>query len=727
MKAFRAGDGAKAHRPTWLGAAAVSGLAFGALSLGAAALAQESGPPDSAAFAVQVDNARSVYAGRCASCHGAELTGGQFAGALKGPAFLAKWGGVPTSGLFTFIRSAMPPGNAGSLPDEDYAALTALILHENGGAAPEALGPADEALARVALPGDAPITENIGEMGIGGISQRHPLPAAPPRPDRFAGYTPVTEAMLSDPAPENWLSWRRGHKGQGYSPLHQIDRSNVGQLRLAWAQGLPTGETTNEPLVRDGVLYIFGHGDEIFAFDAADGTQLWRYQRHLPDDTAVTSKKTLALYGDKLFAATSDLHLIALDARTGELAWDEAITDRPGFRNPGGPLAADGVVMQGLTTQEAGGGLIAAFDAETGEHLWTFDTVAKPGTVGGDTWNGLPAEERRGGSVWTSGTYDAASGLALWGVAQTYDTGPMRDAAPGQNNDGLFTNSTLAFVPRTGELKWYFQHMKNDQYDLDWVFERVVGTLAVDGAERRVVVTGGKEGLFDVLDAGTGAYLDTRDMGLQTFITAIDPVTGDKTVDPALIPGRDKGPVFLCPHAGGGRNWSPTSFNPETRDLFVNARDVCMELLPSSATGFLTSGVDVLYAAPADGDGNYGMLQALDLEASPGADPVRWEVRRRVPFDTGILTTGGGLLFTGGMDRQILAYDQDDGTQLWSSGLPGVPNGSPITYAADGKQYVAFVTGAGNPLSFGLPPAFTSEIGPMPINNSALYVFALPD
>jgi len=707
--------GASGNGRRWPLLASLAGLS----GLAAASLAAAQG---ATSFAEQADAARTVYARNCAACHGADLTGGQFAGPLKGPAFLERWGGLPLSGLYAYIHSSMPPGNAGSLPDEDYAALTALILQENGGTAPAALTGAAEQLAALSLPGETPITEGVGEMGLGGISRRYPMPAPPAKVDRFANYTPVTEAMLSDPAPENWLSWRRGHNGQGFSPLTQITRENVGQLRLVWAQGLPTGETTNEPLVRDGVLYIFGYGDRVMAFDAADGTMLWQYQHQLPEGVNPTSKKTLALYGDKLFAATSDLHLVALDARTGELAWDAAITDRPGFRNPGGPLAADGVVMQGLTTQEGGGALIAAYDAETGEHLWTFDTVAKPGAPGGDTWNGLPAEERRGGSVWTSGTYDAASGLALWGVAQSYDTGPLRDRRPGENNDALFTNATLAFVPRTGELKWYFQHMKNDQYDLDWVFDRVIGTIEHSGRERRVVITGGKEGLFDVLDVESGKYLDTVDMGLQDFITAIDPETGDKTVNPALIPGRDKGPVFVCPHSGGGRNWSPTAFNPASRDLFVNARDVCMELIPAEG-GFLTSGVQILYAPPPDSDGNYGVLQALDMEG--GA--VRWEVRRRATFNMGILATASDLLFTGAMDRQFIAYDQADGRELWRSAVPGVPNGSPITYSVDGRQYVAIVTGAGNPLAFGLPGPFTPEIPLPPYNNSALYVFALPE
>lgn len=667
----------------------------------------------------QIAAGKQAYLRNCAMCHGAELDGGQFAPTLKGAAFLTKWADTPLAELDRYIRASMPPANTGGLPDETYKAIAALLMKENGGSAAGVIGDAE--LAALILPKAPAAAQNV-DVGVGGLSKRYPLPAGPEIPDRFANYTPVTEAMLDNPAPENWLTWRRSHKGLGYSPLKQIDTANVDDLRIAWAQALPPGANMAEPLVRDGVLYVFGYGDHVMAFDAANGRMLWHYQRRLPEGTMLTSKKSLGLLGDKLFTATSDNHLVALDARTGRLVWDVAITDRPGFRNPGGPLVADGVVMQGLATQEPGGGIIAGFDAETGKHLWTFDTVAKPGQPGGNTWNGLPAEKRNGGSVWTSGTYDAESGLALWGVAQTYDTGPLRDLKPGENNDALFTNSTLAFEPRTGKLAWYFQHMKNDQYDLDWVFDRVVGTLQVDGQPRRVVITGGKEGLFDALDAATGKYIKTVDMGLQDFIIAIDPVTGDKTVDPAKVPGRDKGAVFVCPHAGGGRNWSPTSFNPDTRQLYVNGRDVCMDMVPAQGAGFLSTGVNTQYSPPPEGDGNYGVLQSLDMETGK----ISWEVRRRQTFDMGILTTAGGLLFTGVMDRQFLAYDQATGKELWRTGVSGVPNASPITYSVDGKQYVAMVTGHGNPLAFGISDVIPETQLP-PINSSTVYVFALPD
>ncbi|OYX09332.1 MAG: hypothetical protein B7Z08_05670 [Sphingomonadales bacterium 32-68-7] len=703
-------------------------LTTAALSLGAATLALASFGAGSGAmaqaapsFAAQVEAGRTAYAQNCASCHGAALNDGQFAPGLKGPGFLAKWGRQPLADLDRYIRASTPPGTAGRLPDASYAALAALILSENGGAATVALSADRAALAALTLPAAPALARR--ESAVGGLSTRlYPLPPGPVLPDRFAGFTPVTQAELADPAPEDWPAWRRSHLGLGYSPLDEITTANVDRLRIAWAQALPAGVNMNEPLVRGGVLYVFGFGDQVFAFDAASGRQLWRYERKLPQGTAANSKKTIALYGDKLYAATSDNHLVALDARTGRPVWDVAITDRPGMRNPGGPLVADGVVMQGLTTTVAGGGLIAAFDAETGRHLWTFETVAKDGQLGGDTWNGQPSAERKGGSVWTSGSYDPVNKLALWGVGNTYDTAPLRDLKPGLNNDALFMESTLAFEPRTGRLVWYYQHNRNDQYDLDWVFDRTVGTLEIDGRPRRVVITGGKSGLFDALDAATGRYLKTVDMGIQDYIDFIDPVTGDKRVKAGMEPGRDKGPVFMCPHGGGGRNWSPTSYIEASQTLFVTARDVCTDLTPSTSGGLLTTGVNAVYAAPPNGDGNYGVLQAIDMRSGR----ILWETRNRQTPDMGVLTTAGGVLFTGWMDRQFVAYDQSTGKELWRTGVTGIPNASAITYAVDGKQYVAIVTGAGNPLSLGIPDVIPETQLPS-VNSSAVYVFALPD
>lgn len=703
-----------------LALAGVAGLA-GAASL---ALAQQEEPSIETVAAMQ-------YSMNCSTCHGFALEGGSNAGALKGGTFLESWGGSSAADLLAFVKVAMPPANAGRLDDDVYAAAVEHILRVNGAEVDGALAAAStEQLAAIKVPMTTSVitperqAELValaeGDNGFG-ASARLEIPPPPERVDRFADYAPVTAEMLANPAPENWMTWRRSHYGLGFSPLDQVTSENVGNLRLAWSVALPNGANMNEPLVRDGVLYVYGFGDQVFAMDAADGHLLWHYARELPKGTPVSSKKTLAMWGDMIFAATSDLHMVALDARTGEVRWDTQITDRAALRNPGGPLVADGVVMQGFTGGGPGGAMIAGLDAETGELLWTFNTVAHADEPGGDTWNGLATEDRSGGSSWTSGTYDPETNVALWGSGATYDTGPMRDRKPGMNNDALFTDTTMAFEPRTGKLKWYFQHMKNDQLDLDWVFDRVIGTLEVKGEKRRVIITAGKEGLFDTLDAEDGSYIKTVDMGLQDFVTAIDPVTGDKTVDPAKVPD-GKETLFVCPHGGGGRNWGATAFNEDTARLFVVARDICMDLRPVKGRGFLTTGVAVDYAPRPGSDGKYGVLQALDMKTGETV----WKVRQRAPFDTSVLATAGGILFAGSMDRTIKAWDQATGEELWSAGLPGIPNGGPVSFAVEGRQYLAFVTGYGNPLSTGIV-SMTPELALPVVNSSAIYVFALPE
>jgi alcohol dehydrogenase (cytochrome c) len=693
-----------------------SGAAL-ALALGVASLAiAQSGASPSPA--TQLAAGEQAYNQNCAACHGASMAGGQFAPALKGLPFQRKWGGVQLDKLYEYMRNSMPPQNTGGLPTESYAAILAMLMKQNDPAFDKSLTPDVTLLATLSVP--KAVQARGPDIGIGGISSRSPLPPWPAPADPFANYKPVTQAMLNNPAPEDWLTWRRSHRGQGFSPLSQIGTGNVRSLRVAWAQSLPGGTNMNEPLVHDGVLYVYGFNDEVFALDGENGRVLWRYRRQIAQGTMLNSKKSMALYGDKLYVATSDLHLVALDARSGRPVWDKLITERPGLRNPGGPLAADGVIMQGLATQAPGGGLISGFDAETGKQLWTFTTVAAPGTPGGDTWNGLPGDKRSGASVWTSGTYDAETGLALFGTGQTYDTGPLLKRNPGQNNDGLYTDSTLALDPHTGKLVWYFQHMKNDQWDLDWVFDRVIGTLDVNGEQRRVIMTSGKEGLFDTLDAKTGRYVKTVDMGIQNFVTAIDPKTGDKTINPELLPNRDHA-IHVCPNSAGGRNWTPTAFNPSTKLLFVSARDVCMDMVPSPR-GFLTSGVNIESAPPKGSDGRWGLLKALDMQGGK----IRWATHQRAPYTTGILTTAGGLLFIGDATGQFIAYDQVSGKELWRSGVTDVPNGSPISYSVKGKQYVALVVGHGNPLAAGLG-GLTPEIVSPPINSSAVYVFALPE
>ncbi len=551
------------------------------------------------------------------------------------------------------------------------------------------------------------------------------LPRWPSAADPSARSAPVTDAMLANPAPGDWLSWRRTHDDLGYSPLKSITKENVSRLQLAWSLALPPGPAAATPLVHDGVIYVQAYGDHLQALDAATGDELWHYARQLPDTARPTLKRNIALYGDKVYLPTSDVHIVALNAKTGAVVWDTPLTEPgSGFGLSGGPLVAHGKVMQGVNGQAPGGAYIVGLDAETGQETWRFYTIARPGEPGGDSWNGLPLEKRSGGSVWTAGSYDAKRNLAFFGPAPTYDTGPLRDpiGQPGVTNDALYTNATIALDPDTGKLAWYFQHVPNDQWDFDWAFERQLLTLPVNGRDRDVLLTSGKEAVYDALELEGGRYAFSMDLGLQNFITAIDPKTGAKTIDPKLVPSREKA-IIVCPHAGGAKSWIPASINPEKKVLYVPLVESCMDLtpVPQDQRGSLSTGVRWSIRPRQDSDGRYGRIQAIDLMTRK----TLWTERQRAPQTTGVLATAGGLVFAGALDRWFTAYDDATGKALWRARLSDVPSAAPISYAVDGKQYVAMMVGYGSAQSITFP-MLTPEIDLPIVRSAAIWVFALP-
>jgi alcohol dehydrogenase (cytochrome c) len=385
---------------------------------------------------------------------------------------------------------------------------------------------------------------------------------------------------------------------------------------------------------------------------------------------------------------------------------------------------AKGKVMIGTVGQGPGGCSIVGLDVETGREAWRFYSIARPGEPGGDTWNGLPVEKRSGGSVWNAGSYDPTLNLAYFGPAPTYDTGPLRVRSnqPGISNEALYTNATVALNPDTGKLVWYFQHVPNDQWDYDWAFERQLIPLSVNGTTKTVVVTPGKEAIYDGVEAGTGKYVFSLDLGLQTIITAIDPKTGAKTINPALIPG-DGEAKLVCPHAGGARSWIPASYNPTTKILYSPLVESCMDLKPVAAgqRAFLSTGVSVSIRPRLDSDGKYGRIQAINLETKKTV----WTDRQRAPQTTGILATAGGVIFAGALDRWFKAYDESTGKELWKVRLNDVPSSCPITYTVNGKQYVAVVVGNGGAQAATWPPLLPDIKNP-PDRESAIWVFELP-
>ena len=425
----------------------------------------------------QAAQGRAAYERSCASCHGTNLDDGEFAPPLKGVEFRLRFGGKPLDALHEDVLR-MPPTAPNSLDDAVRAQILAYLAQENGVTATNRELSIDAAVLRgAAIPGAA-------GGPSGGLTTGVPIPPPPARLNPLDRITTVTDRMLTTPADGDWLTWRRSADNMGFSPLTQIDRQNVADLRLAWSWALPNGPNEVPPLVHDGVMFVHGFGDKVQAIDAATGDLLWQYSRRLPRDRAPTVKRGLALYGDRLYVPTSDAHMVALDVKTGDVVWDHAVADAgAGYGITGGPLAANGKVMIGTTGRAPGGNFIVALNAQTGAEAWRFNTIARPGEPGGSSWNGLPVNQRNGASVWVPASYDQTLDLAFFGPAQTYDTGPLRipSDAEGITNDGLYTDSTLAINVTTGRLVWFFQHQPNDQWDYDWAFERQVLPLPVNG------------------------------------------------------------------------------------------------------------------------------------------------------------------------------------------------------------------------------------------------------
>ena len=673
--------------------------------------------------AEQAARGKAAYAMSCTACHGADLGGGQFAGALKGLTFSQNWGGKNADSLVTYISTKMPPAAPGSLGDQTAADIAAYILLANGVEPTDTELPPDaKALAAMTIPRGA-------TQRAGAVMPYSPLvPLAPPQklPNPLDNITPVTDEMLQNPPPGEWLLWRRTYDDHGFSPLAQINRANVGTLRVAWAWSLLNGPSEATPLVHDGVIFVHGFGDRIQALNAVTGDLLWQYSRKIPNEIWVRFKRNLAIYRDRLLVSTSDDHVVALDLKTGKVIWDQPVADyHQGWQVVAGPLVAKGIVMQGIAGQSPGGCAIVALDFETGKELWRFHTIARPGEFGGESWNGLPLEKRSGASVWTTGSYDPQLNLAYFGTGQTYDTGPLLHPInkPGITNDSLYTDTTLAFNPETGKLVWHFQHVHNDQWDLDWAFERQIVHLPVNGADRKLVVTSGKMALYDALDAATGQYVFSKDLGIQNVVLAVDPKTGEKTMNPEVYPGDGK-PHMVCPHPGGGRNWVATSYNAQTKILYVPMEETCMDMIPAppGERGNLTSGINWFIRPRPDGDGNYGRLEAFNLETKK----VLWTERQRAPETTCALATAGGLVFEGSLDRYLKAYDDRTGAVLWQVRLNDVPNSCPITFSVGGKQYLALTVGSGGPMT-ATYPVLVPEIENPPEHGSALWVFELPE
>ena len=554
--------------------------------------------------------------------------------------------------------------------------------------------------------------------------------------DPARSLTPVTDATLRNPPASDWLMWRRTFDGYGYSPLDQINKNNVKDLQVAWTWSMVPGATETTPIVHDGILYIFNFGNKIQALNAATGDLIWEYKRDLPAkliaDTINLSSRNMAIYEGLLIAATSDANLIALDAKSGKLVWEHATADwTKGWRYTGGPFAINGKIIQGMTgcgNAEPGGCFITGHDAKTGAELWRVNTIAHPGDPNFDTWNGLPLESRFGASAWITGSYDPEQNLVFYGTGQPYPwISEMRGTLPrkpGLKTNAMYSDSTLAINPDTGNMQWYHQHLADDTWDLDYVYERMLVDLPVNGEIRKAVVTSGKLGIIEALDRTNGQWLWHKETVPQNVVAAIDPKTGEKTINVAAIPHIGQTTVN-CPSDPGGRGWPATAYNPQTGILYMPLNEYCANTTPAPldpGQAYTGGGRAVFARTKVPGsDGNIGRVDAIKLSDRAQV----WSYRQHAPSTSAVLPTGGGLVFSGDIDRYFKAFDDATGRVLWQVRTNNMVNSFPITYSVNGKQYVAVAAGSGS----GLGRSLATLVPEMknPDGGSTLWVFALPE
>jgi PQQ-dependent dehydrogenase (methanol/ethanol family) len=566
---------------------------------------------------------------------------------------------------------------------------------------------------------------------------------------RGADYKPVTQELLINPPAADWLQISRTYDEQRYSPLAQIKKSNVAKLQMVFSRGLPPGTQESTPIVHDGIMYMIEPGANLLAVDATTGDEIWEYKRDYPKEVTtlvrganLSRSKALAIFEDMIYFTAPDGYIVAVDAKNGKLRWETKAFDlETKTEHSGGLIVADGKVISNRTCVTRAGCFIAAHDAHTGKELWKFYNTAAAGEPGGDTWGGLDTEQRVASSWGLPGSYDPKRRVLYWAISNPIPYTRLKrhngnaDAVPYESPSELYSNSTVALDIDTGKLIWYYQHLPGDDWDSDHIHERTLIHTKVSpdpkfvkwinpkipkGEEHDIVVDVAEAGDIFALDRQSGQFLwaapfpyDVPNVNMK----AIDVETGRTHINDAIVFKKDGDRSIGC--FQNTRSYWATSYDPNNNSLYVPFQDACLDMMAdtSKPLGFsLRKGI----RRPGVAEDQFMGMMKINMATGE----MKRIFSQAAPGNGSALTTAGGLLFWGDLNRRFRAFDADTGKVLWETIVGGMVMTSTITYAVNGKQYVAIFTGEGQSGSRSVLDMAPS-IKPVHAHN-ALYVFALP-